>query len=239
MQVRMPKLSSIQRSSIMGIINDYEEVLIGNQKKIPAGYFMFDKKGNERVAIAVIRYAIEELLGWGVQDAIQLFNPNYIDLMKLNQVVNYIVFPSDVTKDDTEYILYLLYPKHVDYDVQRYTIRVYEKVLANETRYPKDYMYGYLGMLRAKICLQYSINKNLLFKSPDDLYRFFASKDCLKYLKTNKLYQLYTSFYSSPLEYMHDSMPSTIKNNFLYHNYDFMMKYQQLELEDQKKNRRA
>lgn len=213
----------------MSIINDYEEVLIGNRKKIPTGYFLFDKKGNERVALSVIRYAIENLLGWDIKNAIRLFNKNYITLMKLEQMVSYIAFPSDVTKEDTEYILYLLYPKYIDYDVKRYTLRIYEKVLNNQGRYPKDYMYGYLGMLRAKICLQYSINKNCLFKSIDDLYSFFASKDCIKYLKANKLYQLYTSFYSSPLEYLHDSMPSSIKNEFLYHNYTFMKKFQEIQ----------
>ena len=99
----------------------------------------------------------------------------------------------------------------------------------DEGRYPKDYMYGYLGMLRAKICLQYSINQNCVFKSADDLYAFFASKECIKYLKANKLYQLYVSFYTSPLEYMHDSMPSNIKNDFLYHNYMFLLRLRQFE----------
>ena len=218
----------------MGIINEYEEILIGNRKKISSNYFLFDKKGNERVALSVIRYAIENLLGWDVQNAIKLFNSNYISFMKLDQMVKYIVFPSDVTKDDTEYILYLLYPKYVDYDIKRYTLRIYEKVMNNEGRYPKDYLYGYLGMLRAKICLQYAINQNLLFKSADDLYNFFASKDCINYLKQNKLYQLYVSFYSTPLEYMHDSMPSSVKNEFLFHNYMFLNKYQQVVTEEEK-----
>ena len=218
----------------MGIINEYEEILIGNRKKISSNYFIFDKKGNERVALSVIRYAIENLLGWDVHNAIKLFYSNYISFMKLDQMVKYIVFPSDVTKDDTEYILYLLYPKYVDYDIKRYTLRIYEKVMNNEGRYPKDYMYGYLGMLRAKICLQYAINQNLLFKSADDLYNFFASKDCIKYLKQNKLYQLYVSFYSTPLEYMHDSMPSSVKNEFLFHNYMFLNKYQQVVTEEEK-----
>ena len=173
----------------LGIINEYEEMLIGNRKKISSGYFLFDKKGNERVALSVIRYAIENLLGWDVHTAIRLFTSNYISFMKLDQMIKYIAFPSDVTKDDTEYILYLLYPKYVDYDVKRYTLRIYKKVMNNECRYPKDYMYGYLGMLRAKICLQYAINQNCLFKSADDLYNFFASKECIKYLKANKLSQ--------------------------------------------------
>ena len=191
----------------MGIINEYEEILIGNRKKISSNYFLFDKKGNERVALSVIRYAIENLLGWDVHNAIKLFNSNYISFMKLDQMVKYIVFPSDVTKDDTEYILYLLYPKYVDYDIKRYTLRIYEKVMNNQ---------------------------NLLFKSADDLYNFFASKDCIKYLKQNKLYQLYVSFYSTPLEYMHDSMPSSVKNEFLFHNYMFLNKYQQVVTEEEK-----
>ncbi len=212
----------------MSIINEYEDVLVGNRKKISSCYFLFDKKGNERVALSVIKYAIEKLLGWKVENAIQMFNSNYITFMKLDQMVKYIDFPSDVSKDDTEYILYLLYPNYVDYDIKRYTLRVYKNVINNNGRYPKDYMYGYLGMLRAKICLQYAINKNCVFKSIDDLYKFFSSKDCIKYLKQNKLYQLYSSFYATPLEYMHDSMPSSIKNEFLFHNYMFMQKYQQI-----------
>lgn len=213
----------------MGILNEYEEVLLGNRKKISSNYFIFDKKGNERVALSVIRYAIENLLGWDVENAIKLFNPNYIAFMKLDQMVKYIAFPSDVTKNDTEYILYLLYPRQVNYDIMYYTTRIYEKVLKNEARYPKDYMYGYLGILRAKICLQYSIQKNCIFTSIDELYQFFTSKDCIKYLKKHKLYQLYVSFYATPLEYMHDSLPSRIKNDFLFHNYMFMNELKKTE----------
>lgn len=212
----------------MGIINEYEELLIGNRQKISKSYFIFDKKGNERVALSVIKYAIETLLGWDKQTAVRLFNKNYITFMKLDQMVKYIAFPSDVTADDTEYIMYLLYPNCIDYNVKKYAIRVYEKVINNECRYPKDYMYGYLGMLRAKICFQYALNKYCVFKSVDDMYKFFASKDCIKFLKEKKLHQLYISFYSNPLEYMHDSLPSAIKNEFLLHNYMFMQKFENL-----------
>ena len=31
----------------MGIINEYEEILIGNRKKISSNYFLFDKKGKD------------------------------------------------------------------------------------------------------------------------------------------------------------------------------------------------
>ena len=213
----------------MGILNEYEEVLIGNRKQISKGYFIFDKKGNERVALAVIRYAIENLLGWNIEEAASFFNTNYIELMKLGQMVRYIDFPSDVTQEDTEYILYLLYPKHIEYELQRYTLRIYDEVMAGKRRYPKDYMYGYLGLVRAKICLQHVIQKTKLFLSQDAIYSFFASPECLRYLKDNKLYQLYCSFYATPLEYLHDSMPSSVKNEFLFHNYMFELKLRQIQ----------
>lgn len=208
----------------MGVLNEYEEVLIGQKKQISPNYFSMDKAGNERVAITVIRYALETLLGWSVQDAIRMFRPEYIGFMHLDQAVQNINFPCDVPHDDTEYILYLLYPKRVDYNVKKYTIRIYESVLKGESRYPKDYMYGWIGMLRAKICLQYALNKDKVFKSVDGLYRFFASKEGRRYLKKAKLHQLYTSFFDTPLDFMHNSMPRAIKNEFLYHNYKFLQR---------------
>ena len=37
----------------MGIINEYEEILIGNRKKISSNYFLFDKKGNESLLLCL------------------------------------------------------------------------------------------------------------------------------------------------------------------------------------------
>lgn len=210
----------------MGILNEYEEILIGNRSQISGCYFIFDRKGNERVALTVIKYALENLLGWNRYESIQFFNANYIEIMKLNQMVSYIDFPSDVTRDDTEYILHLLYPRQVDYEIRKYTLRVYDDVMAGKRRYPKDYMYGSLGMTRAKICLQHVLRNTKLFKTPDELYKFFITPECLRYLKKNKLYQLYISFYDTPLEYMYDSIPSSLKNEFLFHNYMFESLYE-------------
>ena len=224
----------------MGILNEYEEVLIGSRKKISSCYFLFNKKGNERVALTVIRYAIEKLLGWNQDNAIMLLNNNYISFMKLDQMMKYIVFPSDVSKEDIDYLLYLLYPKKINYDVQKYTLRVYDNVINNKGRYPKDYMYGYLGLLRARICLQHVLQTGKIFKSTDELYKFFSSKDSVKYMKQKKLYQLYINFYDSPLEYMHCSLPQNTKNEFLFHNYMFMQQYQALQNQKNvEKNKKA
>lgn len=40
----------------MGIINEYEEILIGNRKKISSNYFLFDKKGNEQTVSIICQF---------------------------------------------------------------------------------------------------------------------------------------------------------------------------------------
>ena len=213
----------------MSVINDYEEVLIGNKGEISKDFFAFDRKGNQRVALSVFKYAIEKLLKWDAKRATELFNESFMHLMKLDQMANYIIYPSDVSPKDTEYILHLLYPKEVQYELKKYTIRIYKEVMAGKRRYPKDYMFGYLGLLRAKICLQYSlVQTSQLFKTTDELYKFFASPECIKYLKKNRLLQLCDSFYNSPLEYMYDSVPTDLRNEFLFHNYMFEIKFRKL-----------
>lgn len=213
----------------MSVINDYEEVLIGNKGEISRDFFAFDRKGNQRVALSVFKYAIEKLLKWDAKRAAEFFNESFMHLMKLDQMANYIIYPSDVSPKDTEYILHLLYPKEVQYELKKYTIRIYKEVMAGKRRYPKDYMFGYLGLLRAKICLQYSlVQTSQLFKTTDELYKFFASPECIKYLKKNRLLQLCDSFYNSPLEYMYDSVPTDLRNEFLFHNYMFEIKFRKL-----------
>ena len=212
----------------MSLISEYEEVLIGNQETVPKKYFVYDGVANERLALSVFRYAIEYLMGWTPEEALNLFNVQFIKLLHLDQFVKYIRLPSDVTIEDTEYIIHLLYPKKIPYDIAKYAIRVYENVLQDKQRYPKDYMYGYIGLIRARICLRHALNQGGLYNSIEELYAFFGSRKCIKFLKDKKLYQLYTSFFDTPIEYLHASLPESKRNDFLFHNYLFLYLYNQL-----------
>lgn len=48
----------------MDVINEYEQVLIGNLPKIPPRLFQNEPSANEHLALSVFRYAIEKLLRW-------------------------------------------------------------------------------------------------------------------------------------------------------------------------------
>lgn len=217
----------------MNLINNYEDVLIGKREKISDNYFIYNSAVNERTALTVFKYAIEYLLGWSPKDAEKLFTPYYVRIMHLEPLLEYIRFPSDVTNKDTEYIVHLIYPKIVPYDIKKYAIRIYENVLNKKQKYPKDYMYGYLGLIRARICLLYALRKDHLFKTTEELYQFFSKKSCIKWLKEMQLYQLYNAFFDYPIEYIHAALPDRAKNNFYFNHYLFCYLYRENATRDQ------
>lgn len=207
------------------IIREYERVLVGMSSEISKKNFPFDDSVNEKFALSVFRYAIEELLRWSPWEAYRLFTPAIVKKMKLTPLLNYICFPSEVGKEDTEYIIHLLYPRKIPYDFTRYTLQVYEQVRNGERKYPKDYMFGGKGLKRATICLQYALKEEKLFSSIESMYRYFASADGMDFLKRNKLHQLYYSFYSSPLDFLHYSLPPSMRNDLYYGYYNFIYTY--------------
>ena len=215
----------IRKEIKMDVINEYEQVLIGNLPKIPQRLFQNEPSANEHLALSVFRYAIEKLLRWTPMEAYRLFSPAVIETMKLTQLLNYINFPTELTKDNTEYIVYLIYPKEVPYDFAKYVIKVYRQVLNGDIRYPREYMYGNKGLVRAGICLQYAIKNNMVFHSVEEMYRFFCSPEGLTFLREKKLYQLYKSFYKTPVQFLHFSLPDSLKSELYYNYYTFLINY--------------
>lgn len=207
----------------MSVITEYEQVLIGNLEGLSLRYFPFKEKGNEQVALSVFRYAIEELLEWTPTDANRFFSQSVAEGMKLTPLLAYIDFPSEITEEHGQltYILYLLYPKQIHYDFREQVIEIYQEVLLGKRKYPRDYMYGHKGLLRAEICLQYVLNKEMIFNSKESLYGFFVSDSIYAFLKEKKLYQLYRGFFDKPLDYLHESLPDGVRCEFLYQFYTF------------------
>lgn len=212
----------------MNAIAEYERLLIGNRKQFSSKIFPFEETGNQRVALSIFKYAIEELLDWTPQEAYKLLTPKVVQRMKLDGLLSYIEFPSELTQSDTEYIVHLIYPRVIKYDFRRYVIDVYEKVLRNEIKYPKDYMYGNKGLIRASICLQYAIKVKKVFHSIEEMYQFFSSPEGIQFLKEEKLRQLYSSFYKTPLDYLHHSLPQNLKSDFYYQYYKFLYKFKSM-----------
>ena len=71
---------------------DYENSLIGMNKDIGIYNFYGAEAGgaNQQRAIVCIKYVIENVLQWSVEEAIQKFDDYMISLMKLDRVVDFI-----------------------------------------------------------------------------------------------------------------------------------------------------
>lgn len=210
----------------MNIISEYEQILIGNRPKFSSKNFRFDPGSNERIVLFVFKYAIEELLNWKPHEAEYLFTYAVVRSLKLQTLLHHIQFPCELTLRNTEYIVHLLYPRAVPYNFKKYVLATYERVMRNEIKYPKDYMFGNKGLIRAGLCMQYALKKHKLFHSTEEMYAFFASPDGKAFLKKYKLQQLYRRFYKTPIDYLHHSIPDTLRCEFYYCYYKFLYLYQ-------------
>lgn len=194
--------------SINELICQYEQALVGNGT-IP-------QKLTERQALWLFRYAIENLLHWEPQEAAQLLSLPVIRKMKLEDLLKCIKWPSELTiAMDPVYIVHRIYPRKIKYDFEKHVLQAYEMILNENKKYPKDFMFGHLGMERARICLIHALKKRT-FSSIADIYLFISSPEGMEFLKNSKLYQLYIPFYNTPAEYLHDSLPPWQRNEFMF-----------------------
>ena len=100
------------------LIVEYEDTLIDKLQHVDlCNFYEPGSAINERMALGVIKYVIEDVLRWTPDDAVQKFDSYMIKLMKLNKFVNYIEYPIEVPKGDTRYILSLLYPNKIGRDI--------------------------------------------------------------------------------------------------------------------------
>lgn len=207
------------------IVTEYEKILIGNKKQFSVKNFDYEPSVNERTALKVFQYAIEELLRWTPEEAAKLLSPAVVDKMGLTPLLTYIRFPSELTPEDAYYIVHLIYPDKVSYDFRNTVIQVYEEVLQEKRKYPKDYMYGAKGLVRSSICLQYALKKYKTFHSVKDMYKFFITRQGMEFLKKFKLIQLYKNFFPSALEFLHKSIPEALQSELYFHYYEFILRY--------------
>ncbi|MEE0108468.1 MAG: hypothetical protein UEK58_06040 [Merdibacter sp.] len=171
------------------IFMDYESLLMGQRKDIGLYNFFGAEPGgaNQQRALIVIRYAIEKVLGWSVEDAVLKFDDYMIREMKLERVVDFINYPTEVKSRDPRYILSLLYPSRVRMDLQQMVTDIYKDVLAHEGQFPREYFVGANGFFRYCICLQYLITHYHPVKNLDELYQFLLSSEGNRFLMNYRL----------------------------------------------------
>ena len=147
-------------------IRNYEDALIGRRRfslKIP-GYLErkpIKEKGTfedlerardiqaskENDALAVVRYAITNILGWTPQEAFVFFNKEVMQKLKLDQACKYIQFPRDLSPNsDYWWIIYKAFPTQVSYEPYQRVLNMYKRLLKGEIKhFPRNVFDGTEG----------------------------------------------------------------------------------------------
>lgn len=205
------------------VLYEYEQILLGKKKSFSSTYFPYNPEQNERLALEVFRHAVEVYLNWSPTEVQMYLNGDVIKQMKLDSIVRYLRFPLELDpKKDYFYIAHLLYPNIIHYNAKELILNVYKRVLNGTLcKFPQDYMAGTRGFMCAAICFQYMLERFMQFSCIEDLYAFFASPEGSRALKKYRLSAICNLMFGSPLDYLHESLNSKQKNEFLYRYHKF------------------
>lgn len=204
------------------ILQDYEDILLGNRVDFPKRYFQYSQTSNQNMALSVIKYAIETHLKWTPEQAKTGLTYEVIKAMKLDTLMHHIDFPCELSpKRDYFYVVHLIYPQRVPFNLTSQVLDVYKRVLDGKIRMPKAYCDGSVGSFRACICMQYVLSYCMPFHSVKEMYEHFGSMDGIRTLKKYNLFKVYREQFTYPLAYLHASLPDSQKNDFLFAYYSF------------------
>ena len=173
------------------------------------------KLSKEKDALAIIRYAITGILGWTPDEAFYYFNEKTLKALKLEQVCKHIEFPKDLKpKVDYWWYIYKAFPAQVKYNPNERVLNLYRQMMKNEIKhFPKGVFEGQEGSDKLNLILHYFITENIPASTIEDLYDAFGNRaEAVKFLKEGKLYHAYKDKYSSPLDWLHDSLGADATN---------------------------
>ena len=218
------------------IIYEYQEILLGHQTKFKVCFSCTDDE-KIRVGGIIWRYAVTHLLHWTPEEAVANMTHEIAAQLYLNKTYEYMGYKEEAKSTDFDFKLVLqhAFPGRVKFDIYEQTIETYQKVMklgkwkndTNTYQFPKKFFLDEYGSKRASIALNYAISADMPSWTIEEMYDFFSNKtEATKWLREKKLVTNIRRLYTSPLEYFHHSIPSEMRDRFLYHNSLYNMHYE-------------
>ena len=210
------------------MLYDYEMSLISDTKLGSSDFYdKTNKYSNQNKALSCIRYAIENILKWNVDEAVQKFDKYIIRVMKLEDVLNYIQWPDEILKGDPTYILSLLYPDRVKINMQKKTEELLVSILnSSHKQFPREFFTGTIGFYRYCACVKYLINSYKWFETAEEVYEFFLSPEGDAFLEKYKLKTPGVQLDISILNVLNVLLKGIENNELYYSYYSFQKKYE-------------
>lgn len=208
------------------LIYEYEAVLTGKCKTFSNYYFCYSDEKNEVEALKVFRYAFDTYLRWAPDQLYHNLTYDIVASLRLTSLLKYIIYPPEADRSVDVYpIVSKLYPGRFKETMSDVVRRVYARVLSGEReKFPKDFFAGNEGRNRALLCLQYAMNQMTPFTSVQEIYKSFTAAAGSALLREWKLYAVSSKLFETPLDYLHEALPTVYKSEFWYHYYKFTVK---------------
>ena len=218
------------------LLYEYEQILLGNKLGFPPYYFKYGDDTCQNYALYIIKFAVENYLKWDPWDFKNHYTQEISIQMKLEPLMKYIEFPPELDKTkDYYYLSALIYPNIIKIDIKELVLKTYKDVLEGRLcKFPKEYLSGTKGMMRASICLQYMLSQNYTFSSIREIYKFFSEPAGARALKQYRLSNICNEIYEHPIDYIHESLPRSQQDEYWYHFYRFKV-FNNLQIKQLKK----
>ena len=225
---------SVLKSDERFAIIQYESKLLKGHKKATANTYVGDAATRNRVALAVFRHVIEDILQWSPDVAFANMSMQLIKDLKLNNEWNNLDLPREIRQFSTaKYVVAMLYPRKFMplFSTESLAIQVYRSCLEQRKGiFPKNYFLDENGRLKAQVCLRYMLNNYAVYNSIEKIYEEFANTEVVKKLLKNYGLDLPArTLYDTPLDYLHESLSMQQRSHLFYNFYRFkdnMRKYE-------------
>lgn len=165
--------------------------------------------GKEQVALDLLRYAIENILGWTPKEAASGLTSEIAESLCFPEIIRDRVQIPDDVRDDYRWVVSRIYPKEVRYDLNAATLDMYRAVLTKERKqFPTNFFKNpERGRKRLHILIRYVVSTHFPGDDMESLYRYFANEaQGAKFLHDVLLYNPYKTVYNTTLEAFHNSL---------------------------------
>ncbi len=155
---------------------------------------------------------------------------------RLHPLLKYIQFPEVLNKEhNVNYLAHIIYPESVPMSAKDICLIIYRQIVNGDIkRFPKNFFAGPKSMDQACICLKYAIDNFLSFTSSEELYDFFGTPQCLRFLRDYKLNICLKEQFDAPITAVHLIVPPIQSEEFLFQYYRFWQIFnEQLRLEEE------
>jgi hypothetical protein len=114
----------------------------------------------------------------------------------------------------------MVYRNKYHVDIRTTTTKVYEDLRNGKiSKFPKGFFLdGWQGKAKACVCLQYALSMHS-FSSIEEIYRIFADKNIFRVLSKWRLDAVCKTLYQTPIEYLHNALPTKQRDEELYKQY--------------------